>query len=148
MNKLAVFPPPVVAVLLIGVAFGLNRAFPHLEIVPATGGGLAWLASGLALSASAAWQFRQLKTSFLPMGTPTQLVTLGAYLWTRNPMYLGLFTALLGLAFYMGTLPFWLVPPAFFLIINRLHIPYEESRLTEIFGADYTRYRQRVGRWL
>jgi protein-S-isoprenylcysteine O-methyltransferase Ste14 len=63
-------------------------------------------------------------------------------------MYLGLFTALLGLAFYMGTLPFWLVPPAFFLIINRLHIPYEESRLTEIFGADYTRYRQRVGRWL
>ncbi|MFM8442631.1 MAG: methyltransferase family protein [Methylococcus sp.] len=148
MQKLSLLPPPVVALLLIGAALGLNRAYPHLELVPATGGGLAWLASGLALSASSAWQFWKLKTTFMPTGTPSQLVTLGAYLWTRNPMYLGLFTALLGLAFYMGTLPFWLVPPAFFLIINRLHIPYEESRMTEIFGGEYTRYQQRVGRWL
>ncbi|GAB6047898.1 isoprenylcysteine carboxylmethyltransferase family protein [Methyloparacoccus murrellii] len=148
MNKLHLFPPPLVALLLIGAAYGANQVFPGLELLPATSGGFAWLAAGLALSASAAWQFRQLKTTVLPYGTPSQLVTLGAYLWTRNPMYLGILTALIGLAFYIGTLPFWLVPPAFFLIINRIHIPYEETRLTDIFGEDYSRYTRDVNRWL
>jgi protein-S-isoprenylcysteine O-methyltransferase Ste14 len=63
-------------------------------------------------------------------------------------MYLGLLTALIGLALSMGTLPFWLLPPTFFLIINRFHIPYEENRLTSLFGTDYIRYRQSVHRWL
>ncbi len=148
MNTLFFFPPPMVALLLVWVAYGLDKSFPGLELVPASTGGLAWLASGVALAASAAYQFRQLKTTVLPFGSPTQLVTLGAYLWTRNPMYLGLLTALIGFAFYMGTLPFWLVPPAFFLIINRIHIPYEEARLTDAFGEDYRRYVERVRRWL
>ena len=148
MNKLFFFPPPMVALLLIWAAYAANRSFPGLEIIPATNGGFVWLASGLALAASAAWQFRQLQTTVLPFGTPTQLATLGAYLWTRNPMYLGLLTTLIGLAFYMGTLPFWLVPPAFFLIINHAHIPYEENKLTNAFGTDYTRYLQNVRRWI
>lgn len=148
MNTLKYLPPPVVALLLIAVGYGLDKAWPHLELVPATPGGVAWAAVGLTLAASAVFQFLRLKTTPLPHGTPSQLVTLGAYLWTRNPMYLGLLTALIGLAFYMGTLPFWLVPPAFFLVINRYHIPHEESRLAELFGGDYSRYRQRVNRWL
>lgn len=148
MNKLTYLPPPAVALLLMGAGYGLNSVWPHVEVVPATAGGLAWAAAGLALSASAVFQFLRAKTTALPYGTPSQLVTLGAYLWTRNPMYLGLLTALIGLAFYMGTLPFWLVPPAFFLIINRYHIPYEEARLAEVFGGDYKRYRLGVNRWL
>ncbi|MDD1651366.1 MAG: isoprenylcysteine carboxylmethyltransferase family protein [Methylococcaceae bacterium] len=148
MNKLNFISPPIVALLLLGIAFAIHRSFPNLEILPATAGGFAWLGAGLTLSASAAWQFRQVKTTVLPLGTPQQLVTLGAYLWTRNPMYLGLLTALIGFALYMGTLPFWLVPAAFFLVINRFHIPYEEARLTDVFGADYSRYQKRVNRWI
>jgi protein-S-isoprenylcysteine O-methyltransferase Ste14 len=148
VNKLSFFPPPIVALLLLGIAYAGDRTWPHLDIVPATPGGFAWLAAGLALAASAAFQFHRLKTTTLPHGAPTQLVMLGAYLWTRNPMYLGLLTALIGLAFYFGTLFFWLTPPAFFLIINRYHIPYEEAKLSTLFGADYARYQQRVGRWL
>ncbi len=148
MNKLTFFPPPVIALLLVGGAALLNRIWPGLEVVPPTAGGLAWLMAGLALAGSAAWQFRQIATTVLPHGTPTQLVTLGAYLWTRNPMYLGLFTALIGLAFYAGTLPYWLTVPAFFLIVNRFNIPSEEARLTDCFGEDYARYQQSVNRWL
>lgn len=148
MNKLAYFPPPVVAIALISAAYGADRMLPGLNVVPATTGGIAWLASGVALAASAAWQFRQLKTTLMPHGTPQQLVTLGAYLWTRNPMYLGLLTILIGCAFYVGTLPFWLLPPAFFIIVNKLHIPYEEAKLSGTFGADYDRYQDRVRRWI
>lgn len=148
MKKLNLLPPPVVAVLLIGIAYFANKSFLGVHIVPATATGLAWIASGLALAAAAALAFFRLKTTVLPHGTPRQLVTIGAFLWTRNPMYLGLFTALIGLAFYEGTLPFWLVPPAFFMIINRFHIPREEAKLTDVFGHDYETYQHQVRRWL
>ena len=148
MNKLFFFPPPVVLLLLIEAAYAANRSFPDLEVIPPTSRGLVWLVSGLALSTSAALNFRQLQTTVLPFGKPKKFVTLGAYIWTRNPMYLGLLTALIGLALCIGTLPFWLVPPAFFLIINRFHVPYEEIKLQNLFGGDYIRYRHRVQRWL
>jgi protein-S-isoprenylcysteine O-methyltransferase Ste14 len=148
IDKLFFFPPPMVALLLIGAARILDPMLSWISLIPASSGGIVWIAAGLALSLSAAVQFHQIKTTVLPMGTPTQLVTLGAYLWTRNPMYLGILTALLGLAIIMGTLPYWLVPPAFFLIINRIHIPYEEAQLEASFGPRYVRYRKAVSRWL
>jgi len=147
-DKLFFFPPPIVALLLIGAARSLDQIASWISLVPASSGGIVWVAAGLGLAASAAFQFHAIKTTALPMGTPTQLVTLGAYLWTRNPMYLGIVTALLGLAVMMGTLPYWLVPPVFFLIINRIHIPYEEAQLEAAFGPRYVRYKNAVQRWL
>ena len=148
MDKMIFFPPPIVALVLILVAYGANKSFSGLELLPTSAAGLAWLGSGVTLAVLALWQFRKVKTTALPTGTPGFLVTGGAYTWTRNPMYLGTLTALIGLAFYMGTLSFWLVPPAYFLIINRLYIPSEEAKLTEIFGTDYSSYRDRVQRWI
>lgn len=147
MNKLQAFPPPVVALLLLGLAH-ISRKLFSLEVLPATSTGLVWTAVGLALGFSAAWQFRQIKTTTMPQGTPTELVTLGAYLWTRNPMYLGLLTALTGIALYEGVLAFWLTPIAFFVIINSYHIPYEEAKLTALFSGKYLSYCQQVRRWL
>lgn len=148
-QQLIYLPPPIIAAGLLGAAGFIHAALPFLEVLPATPvGGLVWGASGLALAASAALQFKALKTSALPMGAPSELVTLGAYLWTRNPMYLGLLTALIGLALLMGTLPFFLVPWIFFLIINRVHIPYEEAVLERTFGAAYARYLKKVRRWI
>jgi protein-S-isoprenylcysteine O-methyltransferase Ste14 len=148
MKKLVLLPPPLVAIGLLTIAYLLNKNPPNLQISPATSGGLAWLATGVALSISAFLQFRELSTTALPNGKPTQLVTLGAYLWTRNPMYLGMLTALIGIALYEGTLAFWLVPPAFFLIINQHHIPYEEAKLSDIFGDRYLKYAKKSRRWI
>jgi protein-S-isoprenylcysteine O-methyltransferase Ste14 len=138
----------VVALILILAAYGAKKSFLGLELMPSSTAGLAWLGSGVTLALLALLQFRKVKTTALPTGKPQHLVTGGAYIWTRNPMYLGTLTALIGLAFYTGTLSFWLVPPAFYLIINRIHIPSEEARLTEMFGADYSSYRDRVQRWI
>ena len=148
MNKiLQLLPPPVIALLLILMAAFLSSTV-SLKLLHAAQGGTAWLVTGLALTISTILQLRALKTTLLPNGTPTQLVTLGAYLWTRNPIYLGLLTSLVGLALFKGTLPYWLVPPAFFTIMNRFHIPAEEARLKDVFGADYLRYQQKVNRWI
>ena len=142
-------PPPVIALCLLATAGFIHGVLPVLEILPATpAGGFVWGGSGLALALTAAFQFKTLKTTVLPMGTPSELVTLGAYLWTRNPMYLGLLTTLVGFALFIGTLPFFLVPWAFFLTVNRVHIPYEEAVLNQQFGPTYERYAKRVNRWL
>ena len=148
MNKIFQFlPPPVIALGLILMAAFLSSAL-SLKFLHAAQGGIAWLATGMALTVSTLLQLKQLKTTLLPNGTPSQLVTLGAYLWTRNPIYLGLLTSLIGLALYKGTFAYWLVPPAFFYIINTFHIPMEEARLKEVFGPDYSRYQQKVNRWI
>jgi protein-S-isoprenylcysteine O-methyltransferase Ste14 len=142
-------PPPVIALGLLGGAWLIHQVLPALEVLPSTPtGGLVWAASGIALALSAVTQFKSLQTTVLPFGTPKELVTLGAYLWTRNPMYLGMLTALIGAALIMGTLPFFLTPWLFFLILNRIHIPYEEAMLTQAFGQSYERYLKRVRRWI
>jgi protein-S-isoprenylcysteine O-methyltransferase Ste14 len=148
MEKLIFVPPPLIALLLVSLAFGLDRLLPKLPAVPLPGLGIVLMASGVFLGASALLNFRWLRTTFIPHGDPTALVTLGPYRWTRNPMYLGLFTTLLGFACYFGKLPLFLVPPAFFLIIDRCHISYEEAKLLGLFGEAYAEFRRRVARWL
>ena len=142
-------PPPLIAIAFLAAAAFLETIFPEIRILHGiNGGGYVWMASGVALSITSALQFRKIGTTALPFGTPSQLITLGAYLWTRNPMYLGILTALIGVAIYKGTLFFFLVPWLFFLVINQIHIPYEEAKLNEIFGSAYARYLQKVRRWL
>lgn len=148
MEKLVLVPPPFIALLLIGTAFGLESLVPRLPSFPLPGLGILLMATGAFLGASALQNFRRHRTTFVPHADPTTLVTVGPYLWTRNPMYLGLCTVLLGFACYFGALPLLLVPPAFFLIIDRIHIPYEEAKLARLFGEPYSALRRQVARWL
>ena len=63
-------------------------------------------------------------------------------------MYLGILTILLGASFLMGTIQSMLTPAAFFLIIDKVFIPYEEDKLTTQFGEGYTEYVESVRRWI
>lgn len=78
---------------------------------------------------------------------PERIVETGPYAITRNPMYLGHLVFLLGLALAtrspVGAAALAVNVPWF----NR-HAQRDEERLTELFGEDYTAYRDRVPRWL
>ena len=148
MNKMIVIPPPVIALLLIGLAFGLDHLWPGLPRIPLPELGLVLMPTGLTLGLQALLVFRRQRTTFVPHGEPTALVIQGPYLWTRNPMYLGLCTALLGLAGYVGKLPLFLVAPVLFVIIDRIYIPYEEAKLQRLFGDSYSDLLRTVARWL
>ncbi len=148
MEKMRLLPPPIVALLLLGLAFLVDRWLPGLPRLRLPTAGLILMAAGFSLGILALHKFRLYRTTFVPHGEPTALVTAGPYSWTRNPMYLGLFTLLLGLALYFGHLPLFLIPAAFFFIIDRAHIPHEEAILAKLFGDKYSDYRSRVGRWL
>jgi protein-S-isoprenylcysteine O-methyltransferase Ste14 len=83
-----------------------------------------------------------------PIDAPRRLVIRGPYRYTRNPMYAGVLTMLLGwLVMFRGRglLLYTLgVGLGFHLFI----VLYEERRLERQFGQQYRDYCSRVGRWL
>src|SRR5208282_1492978 len=76
------------------------------------------------------------------------VVAQAPYTWTRNPMYLGLATALMGLAIFFGSIAMLLAPAVFFAVIDRMVIPREEETMERLFGNDYVDYKNRVRRWI
>lgn len=145
-------PPPVVTLLAVALAWLLARLAPGLAYpLPArvpiavllmlAGVGLAW--SGLRA-------FRKARTTPDPR-TPeksTSVVQGGPYRFTRNPMYLGLAIALLGVCAYLAN-PLALVAVIVFIAyITRWQIIPEERALAAKFGETYANYRRSVRRWL
>jgi len=91
--------------------------------------------------------FKKAGAAILPTAKTDRPVTTGIYRFSRNPMYLGMFTLLLAMAVFAGTLPFYLAAAAYFVVINNVFCPYEEMKLSETFGASCLSYKNEVRRW-
>ncbi len=76
------------------------------------------------------------------------LVTRGIYRFVRNPMYLGLFVALIvGLPLHVSSLRAFLVSLLLVpIVLNRIRL--EEELLTEHLGEEYLEYMRRTKRIL
>jgi protein-S-isoprenylcysteine O-methyltransferase Ste14 len=141
--------PPLLAVALILITLILHFVLPEERLV----GwhhviGLLLVALGAGLSSFAAAIFQARDTTRNPYGEPATFVVQAPYTWTRNPMYLGLATALLGLATFFGSIVMLLAPIAFFIVIDRMVIPREEETMERLFGEQYVDYKNRVRRWV
>lgn len=78
---------------------------------------------------------------------PDRLLTTGPYAFSRNPMYLGHLTFMLGLALSTGSKLAWAILLANIPWFNS-RVEYDERRLRDKFGAEYDAYCRRVRRWL
>jgi protein-S-isoprenylcysteine O-methyltransferase Ste14 len=78
---------------------------------------------------------------------PSELISSGPYAISRNPMYVGWTLLYFGIA--LASRNVWMVAllPAVAALTHR-DVMREEHTLEEIFGGVYTRYRQRVHRYL
>ena len=93
-------------------------------------------------------QFADAGTS-VQLGEPTDaLVTDGLYLWSRNPIYIGLCVLYTGLSIALTTVWALLLLPAIVLFLQRTVIEREEALLEREFGEAYSAYKARVRRWL
>jgi protein-S-isoprenylcysteine O-methyltransferase Ste14 len=101
-------------------------------------------ASALAAEVS----FKRAGTAVLPTRPTTAIVDTGIYRYTRNPMYLGMSLALLGIGLALNQLWFLLALPAAVFAVTKLAIEREEAYLAEKFGANYLAYKAKVRRWL
>ncbi len=144
-----IYPPVLAGLLLLGVLLlHLLGGHHHRLVHPHQLLGLLLIAGGVGLSSYAAALFSGHATTRNPYGQPTALVGEAPYTFTRNPMYLGLATVLLGFAIFFGSPAMLIAPLVFFLMIDRMLIPEEEAALERLFGEQYLDYKRRVRRWL
>jgi protein-S-isoprenylcysteine O-methyltransferase Ste14 len=133
----------VIALGLHALAFGIDAPFGR-----SIAGGALVMSAGLVWMAWAWWCFRQVGTPVPPTSLPTLLVDHGPYRFGRNPMYLGMTVMLLGMGLASGV-PFMAIAALnFVVIVNSVHIPFEEARLHRAFGGWYSDYAASVRRWI
>jgi protein-S-isoprenylcysteine O-methyltransferase Ste14 len=142
--------PPVYFLLSLIVMTGLHLLVPIVRVVPTpwSYAGSSMVALGIALGAFAAGSFRRAGTPVVPFERSTALVIGGLYRMTRNPMYLGLLLALIGVAVLLGTLSPFFPIPFFVWLIQTQFVRGEERFLEELFGAQYLAYKSKVRRWI
>ncbi|MEO3854855.1 isoprenylcysteine carboxylmethyltransferase family protein [Acrocarpospora sp. B8E8] len=83
-----------------------------------------------------------------PVAPPEHLVIGGLYRYVRNPMYVGVLSAIIGQALLLGQFGlFWYAATVFlaFFLFVRIH---EEPALRRTFGTAYDEYRTAVPGWL
>lgn len=143
-------PPPLVFIVALLLALVLEAvvATPDLPGPLAVVAGVLGVAVWVALDASAMRRFQRAGTSAPPWRPVHALVREGPYRLTRNPMYLGMLAALVGLGSAFGLLWVLALAPLVLLLIDRTVVRREEAYLERKFGDEYRRYRQEVRRWL
>jgi len=83
-----------------------------------------------------------------PVDPPRTLVTRGLYEYVRNPMYVGVVTALFGQSALFESRAILAYAIAIAILFHTWIVIYEEPRLAQSFGSSYDEYRARVPRWI
>lgn len=112
--------------------------------------GSALILIGALIALAGVWAFAQARTTVNPMApeAASSIVTVGVYRYTRNPMYLGMAAALLGLALWPPSPAGIGIVALFCAYLSRYQIKPEEAALQRRFGSAYVDYCARVRAWL
>ena len=110
--------------------------------------GLLWTLAGAALVVTCFVRFvTEGRGTPAPVAPTEELVVGGVYRYVRNPMYVGVGSAIAGQVVAFGSLSLaaWLA--LFMLAVWSFVHWYEEPTLTSQFGESYERYRTAVPGW-
>jgi protein-S-isoprenylcysteine O-methyltransferase Ste14 len=112
-------------------------------------GSTSLLILGFALYLWCAWDFaiKGLGTP-APIDAPKKLVITGPYRYTRNPMYVGVFSAIQGQAIYYGSRDVAIYGCVMLAMAHSFVVFYEEPVLRRLFGEQYEQYCRKVPRWI
>ena len=139
--------PPVILLASIVLQIILLFSFP-ISVDLSSLLGLILILSGISLVFVSFRFMRKMKTTFIPDGTPEVLISSGPFKFSRNPIYLGMLTVLVGVAFLMSSLSAIIIAFVFGIIINFTWIAHEEKKLHELFSKDWVIYSSIVRRWI
>ena len=154
-KRLRLLLTPVGVVVFFGmlflVVFGSlytdrTLGFPKLPSGPlSTLIGVVLLSVGLVIWIWCVVWFSKAKGTPVPFNPPRELVTVGPYAWSRNPMLTGVFACLFGIGFLLHSVSMVFVWTPAFLIVNALELKLvEEPELERRFGERYIEYKRRV----
>jgi protein-S-isoprenylcysteine O-methyltransferase Ste14 len=147
-------PPPLIyaAFFLLSFIlqgyFTIKRAFFFHSIAANITGIIIIISGQVVFGIPALRQFFKTKNTVVLIKPANSLQTSGIYSMSRNPMYVGLLFAYLGMAFIFGN--WWtliLIPILIVLVTYRVILP-EERYLARAFGDKYADYKKKVRRWI
>lgn len=144
------FPPPILFVLGLGLAFVLDRVAPlwrvpdHAALAMV---GAVLVVGGLGFVYAGILTFRRFRTAVYPNRPAKLVVETGPFALTRNPMYVGMTVFYLGMLLLMRSVWALALLPAVLVALQHFVIRREERHLTEKFPDAYAAYRARVPRW-
>ncbi len=140
--------PPTIAKICL-VAFGAVGLLGDRVInYPVSFIGIPCILAGVYLNWNAAKTFRQNGINILPNSKTIALTRSGVFRYSRNPMYLGIFLALLGVGFLIGSITSIAGALVFAIVMQYTWIPYEERKLKQSFGVEFEQYCRTVRRWV
>jgi protein-S-isoprenylcysteine O-methyltransferase Ste14 len=145
-------PPPLLFVIPIAAAVMLGSKWPW-PLSDRSGllllGGVVMIVAGIAVGLASVYSFRKASTTILPAGRPTTaIVGSGPYRFTRNPMYVAMACAYIGISLMLNNLWALVLLPVVVIVVDTFVIRREERYLTAKFGEPYREYCARVRRWL
>jgi len=142
--------PPVYLLVTLALMWSMNHYVPLYQHThpPYAYAGIILVFLGITMAAISAGMFKVADTGLEPFDEATTLVTAGFYRHTRNPMYMGMFLMLFGVAILLGSVGALLPVPVFVLIIRNNFVVGEERFLEAAFGQPYRDYKAEVRRWI
>jgi protein-S-isoprenylcysteine O-methyltransferase Ste14 len=144
-----ILPPTLFGICFV-VMIGLHFVLPIFTLLPFPIDllGLIPLLSGIGLAISGSQKFSTVGTNIDTFDKPDILVTDGLFKYSRNPMYLGMAFALIGLWILLGSISPVVGVLVFIILADRWYIPFEERMMTKTFGQKYKSYQARTRRWV
>jgi protein-S-isoprenylcysteine O-methyltransferase Ste14 len=132
------------------LSIGLHFTLPVTRVVvsPYRYLGIVLIGFGVVLNLWTDSLFKKHKTTVKPYENPTHLELVGPFHISRHPMYIGMFSVLLGIAIALGSLVTFMLPIVFVILMEVMFIPLEEKNLEEVFGKQYLDYKKKVRRWI
>ncbi|MGH8551463.1 MAG: methyltransferase family protein [Methylococcales bacterium] len=133
------------------VAFAIPVAWlwHTVNFEPAHPFGLILLAFGLvALLSCIRHFFVSGRGTLAPWAPPENLVTVGLYRYSRNPMYLSVAAVLLGWVLSFGSIVLLAYAIVTLVAFHLQVVLHEEPGLARTYGREWEQYASRVPRWL
>jgi len=133
--------PPVVAFVVPWMFFAHDKGFaPSAGLIVVVGAGLLlWCVREFYVAG---------RGTLAPWAPPTRLVTSGPYRFSRNPMYVAVFTILVGWAVGFRSIGLTIYAACIAIAFHLRVVFYEEPWQARTFGDDWHAYRERVPRWM
>ncbi len=143
-------PPPILYAVAVGLGLWLERPLPW----PLPGGALLFWVGIVTVTLAAGlfglcWrELQRHQTTINPHRAASNLVSSGPFRFSRNPIYVSLTAAQIGIGLLAGStwvllMLAWVLPLMQWKVIAR-----EEEHLRWRFGQEYADYCTRVRRWL
>lgn len=142
--------PPPVLLLIVLIPVGLHVAVGGRLLsegwVPFALG-IPFTVAGFGIFVWGGRTMQEAETSPHPGREDTRLVTDGPFRFSRNPMTVGTFLTLLGIALVFNGI--WLLLMSLLYgVFGAVQVIREERHLEQRFGEPYLDYRRQVRRWI